>query len=122
MGDIKARDIIPGWPRGRSTSRPLAKGSAWPWKYAFSLTTGEFLGEYGGSDFEGLSRRPWPADSKTLHLDWAAREQERVGNQAEELRKAEMMEMYYVLKRIGGEQASDWPECLFDLIVGLGEP
>jgi hypothetical protein len=98
---MKARDIIRGWPRGRSTSRPLA--------LSFRLYRAGVLcvlDESNGMTVMGVDHR-WMQD-------WAT-------ELAEERRKADMMEMFYVLKRIGGEQASDWPECLFELIVGLSE-
>ncbi len=100
---MKARDIIPGWPRGRSTSRPLAKGSVWPWNYVHSLISGEVIAVIQREELPGLSRRPYLNapyfDHATAALDWAARAEERVGNQVEEQRKAEMMEAWYEVKR-----------------------
>jgi hypothetical protein len=86
---LKARDIIPGWPRGRSTSLPCAKGTVWPWTYGWSLMTGEYLGEYCGPGFTGLNRIPPKAPKAEM-------ENER----AEERRKADMVEEWYAVERV----------------------
>jgi hypothetical protein len=106
----KARDIIPAWPRGRSTSQPLAQGSEWPWHYVLNPITGEVLGPFPKMDFIGLKRAP-----SYRRLEPSAAE--RRANKDEEERKADMMAMFYMLRLIGGEQASDWPECLFELLM-----
>jgi hypothetical protein len=70
LANVKARDIIPGWPRGRSTSPFCANMSA-------------------------LEYMHWPR-----HLPFDARfAEDLVGELAEELRKAEMMEGYWEQQR-----------------------
>lgn len=106
---MKARDIIPGWPRGRSTSRPLQKVKGrvhWPWQYFANIMTGEqFVVNHVG-DFQGLKRKPlgrvvgggdfcFKHNVSCLFKQCA----ECVHERAEERRKADMMEAWYSLQR-----------------------
>lgn len=100
---LKSRDIIPGWPRGRSTSRPCAAGSVWPWVYVYSLMTPEteFIGVFPCMELKGLSRR-MKVDDHTLSVtDSQMRQMDTEITQAEERRKAEMMEAWQQIERDG---------------------
>jgi hypothetical protein len=81
----------------------------------------QLIGAFPRMEFQGLSRKMKVGDHTFSVTDSQMRQMDAEINQAEEHRKADTMEMFYVLKRIGGERASDWPECLFELIVGLSE-
>lgn len=86
---IKARNMVKGWPRGRSTSQPVAQGTVWPWTYAYCLLSGAFLGEFSGPGLIGLKRRPPTPPVEELEAE-----------RAEERRKADMMDVWYEQKRM----------------------
>jgi hypothetical protein len=93
---LKARNIIPGWPRGRSTSRPLAAGSVWPWEYTYDLVTGELVHVGNRTEWQGLSRKkilPGVLNPIVLRADHSATG--KAEDLAEERRKADMMEAYW---------------------------
>jgi hypothetical protein len=94
-GKAKARDVVPGWPRGRSTSRAYVAGSVWPWVYVHELIGGTFLGVFPRMELEGLSRKPYVKPQPPA--------EEAAAEQAEERRKADMMEGWYESKRLDAQ-------------------
>lgn len=82
---MKARDIIPGWPRGRSTSRPIQYSR----KIAAFFATERFF----------ISEAPF-FDHALAAREWAEVAAESESEQAEERRKADMMEVWYESQRI----------------------
>lgn len=82
-GKAKARDVVPGWPRGRSTSRPYPK----------PLFDIGFL-ERGAAIWD------------SYHWDDWRRYCDQVERLAEERRKADMMEAWYEKQRIAARLAN----------------
>lgn len=73
---MKARDIIPGWPRGRSTLAPVSFLRAFMrWPSFMEIYAWEYIGD--------------PRFTEDLEAE-----------RAEEKRKADMMEAYYEMQRI----------------------
>lgn len=90
---MKARDIIPGWPRGRSTSR-----SFW---------------------FE----QRWRVLIGIAPYDTARLAEDRAEDKAEERRKADMMEAWYIQKRIEARgKLYPQPECEKELLRFVVRP
>lgn len=82
---MKARDIIPGWPRGRSTSAPCARGI------------------------------PESVHRATKRIGWGEyqRYQDYMAGRAEERRKFGMMEVYWCeqMDLACGKIPSTWDDC-----------
>lgn len=84
---MKAREIIPGWPRGRSTSRPYrvnVRGFDLFGFGQYQYTRACVLSETPAETVFGIDHR--------FMQDWAH-------GQAEERRKADMMEAWYAMER-----------------------
>lgn len=80
---MKARDIIPGWPRGRSTSKP----------YELEPPPQMFGGADVGSVLDYSATETVFGVDHRWKQDWATKEIER-------RRKADMMEAWYMEQRI----------------------
>jgi hypothetical protein len=80
---MKSRDLIPGWPRGRSTSRP----------YESEQPPAMFGGSDVGSVLDYSATETVFGVDHRWKQDWAAKEIER-------RRKADMMEAFWLEQRV----------------------
>jgi hypothetical protein len=98
---VKSRNPIPGWPRGRSTSRPCADGTVWPWQYVCDVISGKLIGVFDRADYIGLERsRPLRHILDGIPTGATERARDLAADQAEEERKTDMMEDWYAVERV----------------------
>lgn len=82
-GKAKARDVVPNWPRGRSTSKPIQRLSS----NGFMISTEPYF------LLDGFNYAGFQLECKETTEEWDE-------FNAEERRKAEMMEGWYEQQRI----------------------